>query len=662
MIQTEEAQRFLTLLGEGTEQFTFQTFDDVILPNGDKRKDGRLAKWVVGDLDSQLNLLQQNSAQGAGVYVAVQDMDGLGRSSHNVRTIRAVFQEDDGDGKELPLQPHIVVNTSPGKYHRYILVEGLNRDEFEAVLDVIVTQYGSDKNAKDVARVLRLPGFPNNKYSPPYPVSIFHESGEQPYKAKTVLDAFGIKEVKSRERVRNEYDGEALYVTDTQIKHLRQALTFLDADDGSVWIRAGLCLKTIGNVGFDLWYEWSKTSYKWNEKNYEQWKTFKPEQLTYRSIFHDAEQLGWINPMRNDAPNNDPEEDLFADLKAIFVSELPDKCEFPDELVEGLLVRNEFSILYGDSNSGKTFFAIDIACAIALGVDWMKRRTEQGLVVYLASESPSSVRLRLQAYERHHKVSLGDNILIVQAPVNFYQTEMDVKRLIKLLNKVSQITGKRIELIIGDTLARISAGANENAGEDMGQVMERFDKVKDAVNAHIMIISHSGKDATKGLRGWSGIKAHVDTEIEVKVKDSVRIATVTKQRGLPSKGDQIFFDLEVITMGKTKWGQDATTCIVSPLSAQDIPPKNSYSWETRILVEAWLTDGQVVSGSYPYVQRKTVRKCVEADKPNATTKTIDNSMVRFKKLASDGLLEEYNNGWRVIDGMLSAQLFVLQDN
>ena len=52
--------------------------------------------------------------------------------------------------------------------------------------------------------------------------------------------------------------------------------------------------------------------------------------------------------------------------------------------------------------------------------------------------------------------------------------------MIEMVRAIEQIKGKPVRLIIGDTLARMSAGANENSGEDMGPVMARFDQVATA--------------------------------------------------------------------------------------------------------------------------------------------------------------------------------------
>ncbi|WP_083286640.1 helicase RepA family protein [Burkholderia seminalis] len=254
-------------------------------------------------------------------------------------------------------------------------------------------------------------------------------------------------------------------------------------------------------------------------------------------------------------------------LNIVMADELPDDYEAPDELVEGLLTVGAGSILYGDSNAGKTFFAIDIACAVARGEPWMDRRVQQGLVIYLASESPQSVRSRLQAYKQYHECTVP-NFAVVQEPVNLWVSDEDTDLLISQIQEVAEATGKQPALIVGDTLARISAGGNENSGEDMGTVIERFDRIRRETGAHFMMIHHSGKDQAKGARGHSSLRAAVDTEIEVQDTQAGKFARVTKQRDLPGKGEQIGFKLHAIELGRNKWGSPASMCVVLPADAQ----------------------------------------------------------------------------------------------
>jgi hypothetical protein len=130
-------------------------------------------------------------------------------------------------------------------------------------------------------------------------------------------------------------------------------------------------------------------------------------------------------------------------------------------------------------------------------------------------------------------------------------------------------TGRKVRLIVGDTLARLSAGANENAGQDMGVVVRHFDLIRSETQSHFTLVHHSGKNAAAGARGWSGVRAAVDTEIEITDDVAGRCIEITKQRDLDTKGERIGFRLESVDMGRSKWGKPMTTCIVLPWDAPE---------------------------------------------------------------------------------------------
>lgn len=243
-----------------------------------------------------------------------------------------------------------------------------------------------------------------------------------------------------------------------------------------------------------------------------------------------------------------------------------------DELVEDVLTLHGVSVVYGASNSGKTFFAIDMAGAIAQGIRWNEKNTRKTAVLYLATESPSSVRNRLSAYMAHHGLDMLD-VFVAAKPINLFESDADVSRVSEEIAYIERTYDVRVGLIIGDTMARIAAGANENAGEDMGVVMSNADKMCRATGCAFMWIHHSGKDEAKGARGWSGIRAHIDTEIEIKDADDegVHSAEITKQRDLAGKGTRYGFRLAVKRIGINAWGNVRTTCVVIP----DIAPERS---------------------------------------------------------------------------------------
>jgi len=260
----------------------------------------------------------------------------------------------------------------------------------------------------------------------------------------------------------------------------------------------------------------------------------------------------------------DPEAPLTRQLDYVMADALErGDEEFDDELVEGVLGRAAMAVLYGDSNSGKTFAAIDLGAAICRGRSWLGKNCDTGLVLYLATEAAASVCMRLKAYQRHHDTRV-QGFAIVQSPVNLYDGEADVTAVIGLVGEIERQMGEKVVLIIGDTLARISAGANENSGEDMGVVLKHADAIRSATGATFLWIHHCGKDQARGMRGWSGMRAAIDTEIEVTADEAtgLRSAEITKQRDLPGKGDRLGFRLVPVQLGENRWGSPRGSCVV----------------------------------------------------------------------------------------------------
>jgi hypothetical protein len=186
--ETIFAHRFLTLLDEEADTFTFQTFDDT------EAKRRELAKKVHHELTEPLvEKLVELSEQGAGIFVTINKTDGKGRTADNIIKVRAVFADDDvprpGPRQDWPLEPHIVVESSPVKFHYYWLVDDLPKKEFEPIQHTIAVTYGTDPSVKDLPRVMRLPGFPHRK-GEPFMTRIVSESSQRPYTANEIRAAF----------------------------------------------------------------------------------------------------------------------------------------------------------------------------------------------------------------------------------------------------------------------------------------------------------------------------------------------------------------------------------------------------------------------------------------------------------------------------------------
>ena len=180
------AENFLTLLDEEAKTFQFQVFYD--------HKDGGAIK-PQGSLKNCFQKLTQLNRQRRGIFITINETDGKGRKKENIVRIRAVFADDDnkrtGYREDWPLKPHIIVNSSEGKYHYYLLVDGLSLDEFEPIQMTIALNHGTDPQVKDLPRVLRLPGFYHQK-GDPFLTRVVSASAEKPYTAEQIQKAFPV--------------------------------------------------------------------------------------------------------------------------------------------------------------------------------------------------------------------------------------------------------------------------------------------------------------------------------------------------------------------------------------------------------------------------------------------------------------------------------------
>jgi hypothetical protein len=130
---------------------------------------------------------------------------------------------------------------------------------------------------------------------------------------------------------------------------------------------------------------------------------------------------------------------------------------------------------------------------------------------------------------------------------------LDLGRAIRAIGSVG--------LVIVDTFAQVTPGANENAGEDMGKALANCRAVHDATAATVVLVHHSGKDASKGARGWSGIKAAADAELEVVRTETGRALRVSKQKD-GEDGLEFGFALDVVHLGLDEDGDPITSCVV----------------------------------------------------------------------------------------------------
>lgn len=214
-------------------------------------------------------------------------------------------------------------------------------------------------------------------------------------------------------------------------------------------------------------------------------------------------------------------------------------------LIDNVLPKKAFAALYGPPGSYKSFVALDIAEAVATGRAWMGREVQAaGAVLYIAGEGFGGIGARIKACKMHNKTQAGAEIYVIRAAINLRSSTEDFDLLVLSIKDLMEKTGVQFELVQIDTLARAFGGGNENDSSDMGAFIHNAGRIQRMLGCAMMILHHSGKDATKGLRGHSSLLGAVDTQLEL-----LKIDSVPNPSG-PIAGSGI------LTISKQKDGQD----------------------------------------------------------------------------------------------------------
>ena len=199
------------------------------------------------------------------------------------------------------------------------------------------------------------------------------------------------------------------------------------------------------------------------------------------------------------------------------------KDEPVEWLIEDIIPKKAFVALYAPPASYKSFIALDMAEAIATGRDWMGRSVKQsGVVLYIAGEGHGGLGARIKACKIKNDSPDGAPLYVIRAQINLRSSQEDFDNLISAINDLLETVGEKLQMIVLDTLMRMSGGGfNENSSEDMGGFITQAGKLQAFYDCALLVIHHSGKDVTKGLRGHSSLLGAVDTELEINRLDSV---------------------------------------------------------------------------------------------------------------------------------------------
>ena len=352
-----------------------------------------------------------------------------------------------------------------------------------------------------------------------------------------------------------------------QLKEVMRDAINGDAVSWDDWNKVGMTIynTTAGSeYGFAAFDEWSRQSKKYAaqevKNRWRHWANSPADYLGADNINRVLDEVAKTVKASEKAVANQNKK--YPIRRADYEGDEP-----PHDFVEDLLHEGGFSIVYGGSNVGKTFWCLALAQAIASGNKFLGLKDcDQGSVLYIAAEGGGTIWNRLKAMTLDGQDT--GNLYMLAAPVDLFDANEDTEPLAREIADLCAKMPVPLSLIIFDTMQKIAPGLNENDSGDTGVLMSNLDKIRDAMPNPVarLVVHHTGKDATKGMRGSSALFAAADTGVELKkVADGFGIATATKQRDLDAGAfTDIGYRLQPVPLGINKRGKPYGSCVVRP--------------------------------------------------------------------------------------------------
>ena len=367
--------------------------------------------------------------------------------------------------------------------------------------------------------------------------------------------------------------------SDERLADLKSALAYLagkgQADHYPEYSSVGMALKAESRNGREpelqaLFLDFSRGSTRFSDESevLRDWERFNGDRTGIEGgVFLRAQSLGWINPATGRAANDfqerlkqaKPNTQRYKLLNAADLRDLPPLSW----LVRGVLPTAGLAALYGPSASGKSFLAFDMAAAIAEGKDWFDCRVKAAPVVYAALEGEAGFKLRAQAWEVNRDRALPDSLQMMMQPF-MLTAPQDVTDLAAVVPAGA--------VVFLDTLNRAAPTADENSSKDMGLILQAAKALQALTEGLVIVVHHTGKNTTAGMRGHSSLFAAMDAAIEVKRNGDNREWSIAKSKD-GQDGGAHQFTLEIELLGRDEYDHEITSCVVVPTVGRMHAPK-----------------------------------------------------------------------------------------
>lgn len=291
-IDLDMARASLTALAGPGASFTFQCFFD-------PKRNGR-AFHCHGTFDQCRDRLVRANKDKLGVFVAVNETDGKGRTKENIVALRGLLfvdcdAPDQVDRVERGIEargltPKLVVNSSDGKKHFYWNAPDVSLDEFEAMQKALIALWQTDASIKGRERVMRLPGFLHQK-DPANPQLVTFDRPASP--CPDIVAALKLREFEGASKAKVKGEPKPSADAPAQLARLASALAVIPLAEESVWTDVAMAIAHYAAIHSDE----AEAIYSILDDASKKFKGYDPDENRKRFGRYCEKALDHVNPL-----------------------------------------------------------------------------------------------------------------------------------------------------------------------------------------------------------------------------------------------------------------------------------------------------------------------------------------------------------------------------
>jgi hypothetical protein len=181
------------------------------------------------------------------------------------------------------------------------------------------------------------------------------------------------------------------------------------------------------------------------------------------------------------------------------------------------LERDTVTVLYGDSDTYKSFLAIDLGLSVAHGVDFAGFRVHQGAVFYVCGEGQGGIGRRVEAWHIARKVHEHDAPFFVSELPAALMDDGNACALAQGIGfRIADLGRDDPALIVIDTLSQNFGDGDESKNADVSTFLSNINvHLRARYRCAVIIIHHVGHGDKDRERGAYAIRGNADARILV---------------------------------------------------------------------------------------------------------------------------------------------------